>query len=77
MTDAEIWTAYKKIDPERDDVDEDRPAIVGIVRLCLSAKTHKGAVEVLRRYSWGDPEGAAAELRGRKTCPTCKGEGVV
>lgn len=68
---------YVKIDPLREGDKEAQPEIINIVRECVEARTYKRAVDILRRHSWGDPEGCAAELRGKVECPTCRGDGVI
>lgn len=80
MTDAEVKEIYLKVDPSGGGGEDDPKwwaDAIRTTRAVLEAKSYQKAVAILRRESWGDPEGAANDIRKTKTCPTCEGEGVV
>jgi hypothetical protein len=80
MTDAEVKAIYLKIDSSGGLGEDDAQwwaEAIGTTRKAIEAKSFKEAVGILRRASWGDPEGCAKEIRGVGPCPHCKGEGVI
>jgi hypothetical protein len=78
VSDDQAWALYLKIAPHHDPADSrERADIVRMVRLVIAADSYREAVDLLRRASWGDPEGCAADLRGLSVCPHCRGDGVL
>lgn len=81
MTDDEIKAAYRKVDPRGDGDESWWADAIRVARRAIEAPSYGEAVAILTWARWGDPAGAARDLRQHalgvelRTCSTCHGLG--